>query len=137
MKTKGFTLDLLYLLFLLSLCLSSKFLEGFKFWLVNTYIPGKNRSGGGQWFGKAKMGVSSYACMLICSHLFECEHLITFQFCALMLKISNENFASFVVQYEQHDQVNTILSLSLKIKKYLLCNLLILMSVCEDKGAYS
>ena len=31
--------------------------------------------------------------MLICSHLFLCEHLVTFQFCALMLKISEENFA--------------------------------------------
>ena len=43
--------------------------------------------------GRQKMGVTSYAHMLICSLLFVCEHLFTFQFCVLMPKISKENFA--------------------------------------------
>ena len=36
--------------------------------------------------------------MLMCSFVhfyFVCEHLFTFQFCALMPKISKENFAKF------------------------------------------
>ena len=43
--------------------------------------------------GRQKLVVLSYAHMLICSLLFLCEHLFTFQFCALMPKISKEIFA--------------------------------------------
>ena len=67
MKTKGLTLDLLFLLFPLPLCPWSKFLDSFQFWLVNTYIPCKNRSGGGRWFGTAKICgffICSYAHLL-------------------------------------------------------------------------
>ena len=44
--------------------------------------------------GRQKMGVYSYVYMLICSPLFSCEYFFTFQFCALMPKISKENFAA-------------------------------------------
>ena len=43
--------------------------------------------------GRQKMVVSSYVHMLICSSKLFCEHLFTFQFYALMPKISKENFA--------------------------------------------
>ena len=43
--------------------------------------------------GRQKMEVSSYAHMLICALKFLCEHFFTCQFCALMPKISKENFA--------------------------------------------
>ena len=43
--------------------------------------------------GRQKLGVYSYAHMLIFSLKLLCEHLFTFQFCALMPKISKENFA--------------------------------------------
>ena len=41
------------------------------FWFVNTYIPCKNRKGGGRWFGMAKNGI-----LFICSYV----HLFTFIF---------------------------------------------------------
>ena len=40
--------------------------------------------------GYQKLIVYSHANMLICSPLFVCEHLFTFQFYALMPKISKE-----------------------------------------------
>ena len=43
------------------------------------------------------MGISSSGHMLICSLKFLCEHLFTFQFCALMPNISKENFAVFCI----------------------------------------
>ena len=94
-KTKGFSLDLLCLLCFLPLCLSSKIPDGFSFWFVNTYIYLAKTEGvvvGG--LGWQKMEYSSYAHMLICSLLFLCERSFTFQFCALMPKISKENFAN-------------------------------------------
>ena len=58
------------------------------FFLVSLYIPGKNRRGGGWWFGTAKNGdffICTY--MLIRSLLFLSEHLFVFIFYALMPKI--------------------------------------------------
>ena len=46
------------------------------------------------------MGVSSYAHMLIYSHLFSCDHFFTFQFYALMPKISKENFADCLKPFQ-------------------------------------
>ena len=43
--------------------------------------------------GWQKMRVSSYNHVLICSFYFVCEPLLVCQFCALMPKISKENFA--------------------------------------------
>ena len=42
--------------------------------------------------------VHSYLYVNIYSLLFVCEHLFTFQFCALMPKISKENFAIFLIR---------------------------------------
>ena len=55
-----------------SLCVFHQyFLNFFKFWFVNTYIPGKNRRGGGRWLGTTKNGT-----VFICSF----AHLLTFIF---------------------------------------------------------
>ena len=54
--------------------------------------------------GRQKMGVSSFAHMLICSLLLLYEHLFTFQLCALMPKISKEN----VVDFSFHSTTVTI-----------------------------
>ena len=59
-KTKGLTLYLLFLLFLLHLFLSSKWIASFQFWLLN-------RRGGGRWFWDGKKWVFLH--LLICSFI--------------------------------------------------------------------
>ena len=97
-KTKGLTLDLLCLLLLSHLCLSSKFLTSFLI-LVSKHMYTLQKPQGWWsvvWDGK-KWGLLH---MLMCSYVhfcFVCEHLFTFQFSALMPKISKENFAEACV----------------------------------------
>ena len=76
--------------------------------------------GGGRWFWTAKMFFSSFAHMLICALKFVCEHSFTCQFCALMPKISKENFAhNFLTTFSKHSHnfLTTFSKLSHKFLK--------------------